>query len=111
MNTEEMPTPADQAADSGGATARVPRVINSTDATRGQPLVKRVQLRQAELEAALAALPLDSLREREDLELALSALAPMLTGDLDAVPDTVARDLSRWLERNKHLAETVPATA
>jgi hypothetical protein len=87
-----------------------PRYLNSVDATIGQPIVDRVVARKQELEAALAALPADDVRERSDLELALSTIGEMLTGNLSRVPAIVASDMSRWLERTKHLAET-PAVA
>jgi hypothetical protein len=86
-------------------TGRVPRIANSTDATRGQPLPQRVKARLGELERALDALPPDELRERDDLELAIATADGLMTGDLDNLSDVVANDLNRWLERNKHLAE------
>jgi hypothetical protein len=80
--------------------------INSVDATIGQPLVARVMARKHELEAALAALPEDDKRARFDLDLALSAVEELLTGDLHHVSQVVAADMNRWLENNKHLAES-----
>jgi len=97
--------------------AEPPRYLNSVDATVGQPLVDRVATRKLELEAALAALAPDAVRERSDIELALSTIGEMLTGNLSHVPAIVAADMNRWLERTKHLAETPvaavsdPATA
>lgn len=79
--------------------------VNSVDATIGQPLVERVQLRKAELEQALALIPEDDVRAREPIDLALSTIATLLTGDLKNVPAVVASDMNLWLERNKHLAE------
>jgi len=79
--------------------------VNSVDATVGQPLVERVQARKAELEAALAAIPETDIRARDPIELALSTVAGLLTGDLKHVPAVVASDLNLWLERHKHLAE------
>jgi len=85
-----------------------PRYVNSVEATVGQPIVVRVLTRKHELEAALDALPGDEIRERSDLELALSTIEELLTGDLHQIPPTVVADMSRWLERNKHLAERAP---
>jgi hypothetical protein len=79
--------------------------VNSVDATMGQPLVERVLTRKAELEAALALVPETDVRGREPIELALSTIAGMLTGDLKNVPAVVASDMNTWLERHKHLAE------
>jgi hypothetical protein len=102
----QKPTKA-KTADSA-ITGRVQRVENTTDATRGKPLVDRVELRCNEMRADLDKLAADALREREDLELALSAAEGMLTGDRDNLSDVIADDMNRWLERNKHLAETTP---
>jgi hypothetical protein len=88
-----------------------PRYVNSVDATVGQPIVARVLTRKHELEAALDALPGDDIRGRSDLELALSTIEELLTGDLHQVPPTVVADMNRWLERNKHLAERAPVTS
>jgi len=82
-----------------------PRPANSVDATAGRPIVTRVLVRKRELEAALAALPASDARARLDLELALSTVSELLTGDLKHVPAMVAADMNRWLENNKHLAE------
>jgi hypothetical protein len=96
-------TPAITVADGpdGGAT----RYVNSSDATMGQPIVARVMARKHELEAALEALPAEDLRARGDIELALTSIGELLTGDLTNVPQVVTADMSRWLEANKHLAE------
>jgi hypothetical protein len=87
------------------------RYVNSVDATVGQPIVARVLTRKHELEAALDALPGDDIRGRSDLELALSTIEELLTGDLHQVPPTVVADMNRWLERNKHLAERATVTS
>jgi len=79
--------------------------LNSTDATRGQPLVQRAQTRRAELAAYLETLPATSLRERTDIETAISMVDEQLTGDLEQMSDATRAALSRWLELNKHLAE------
>lgn len=78
--------------------------INSTDATQGQVLRVRVEVRKRELEAAMA--KLSPGPERLELERAISTITGLLTGDLDDVPSVVAAQLDQWLEANKHLAET-----
>jgi hypothetical protein len=83
--------------------------VNSVDATTGQPIVHRVLLRKQELEDALVALPAEAIRARLDLELALSTIAELVTGDLANVPSIVAAGMNQWLERNKHLAERAQA--
>jgi hypothetical protein len=83
--------------------------VNSVDATIGQPLVDRVAARKHELETALGELPAEALRARSDLELALSTIGELLTGDLTNVPPIVASHMNQWLERNKHLAERAAA--
>jgi len=101
MSTEKTTHPAKR--------VRVPiHVENSTDATRGEPLALRAQKRKAELEAALTELPADDTRARNDVEIALGAVAELLTGDTDHLAAVTAADLSRWLESSKHLAERVP---
>lgn len=79
------------------------KIENTTDATRGQPLVARVLARKNELEDALADCgPHDVLR-RTAIETALTTGYWLMTGDLVHPPQVVARALSAWLERNKHL--------
>jgi hypothetical protein len=85
-------------------------VENSTDATRGEPLALRAQKRKAELEVALAKLPAHELLARSDIELALSSVDGLLTGDVEHLSDATGSALSRWLENSKHLAETAPVT-
>ena len=80
--------------------------INSVDATAGQPMVLRVQTRRAELEARLTTLREDDLQTRSDIDLALATISELLTGDLENVPQVVTADMNRWLERNKHVAES-----
>ncbi len=82
--------------------------VNSTDATRGEPLALRAQKRRAELEVALDRLPDDDLRLRSDIEVAISSLDGLLTGDPDHLAAVTAADLSRLLENTKHLAEQTP---
>ena len=81
---------------------------NTTDATMGQPLAERVQARRAELVKLRDATPVGDLRERADLDLAISGADSMLTGDLERPPASVQAEMSRWLESNKHLAEKTP---
>ncbi|MEJ7600690.1 MAG: hypothetical protein WKG01_22480 [Kofleriaceae bacterium] len=82
------------------------QIENSTDATRGQPLAARVLARKNELEDALADVGPHALL-RTAIETALATVCLLMTGDL-AHPSAVdARDLNRWLERNKHLAQEV----
>jgi hypothetical protein len=88
-----------------------PPYLNSVDATVGQPIVDRVQIRKHELEAALAALPDEDVRKRGDLQLALSTVTEMLTGDLGHVAAVTTANMSQWLERNKHLAENAAVAA
>ncbi|HEU4732484.1 MAG TPA: hypothetical protein VFT22_31530 [Kofleriaceae bacterium] len=83
---------------------------NTTDATRGEPLAVRAQKRRAELDAALQKLPPDELRARGDIELALSTVDGLLTGDVEKLSDATASGLSRWLEHTKHLAEVTTTT-
>ena len=80
--------------------------INSVDATTGQPMVIRVQARKAELEARLKTLREDDLQTRSDIDLALATIGELLTGDLEHIPQVVSADMNRWLERNKHVAES-----
>ena len=82
--------------------------VNSTDATRGEPLTLRARKRRAELEMALEKLPAYQLRARSDIELALASVDAMLTGDLDTLSDATSVELNRWLEHTKHLAEETP---
>jgi hypothetical protein len=81
---------------------------NSTDATRGKPLALRAQKRKAELAVALQKLPADDLRARNDIELALTSVDALLTGNLERLSDATASELNRWLEHTKHLAEATP---
>jgi hypothetical protein len=83
------------------------KIENSVDATRGQPLAARVLARKDELEEALAELsPYDSI-ERHAIETALATVYLLMTGDLAHPSEVVARDLNRWLERNKHLGQEI----
>jgi hypothetical protein len=84
--------------------------VNSTDATRGEPLALRARKRRAELETALQKLPADELRARSDIELALASVDAMLTGQRETLPEATAVELNRWLEHTKHLAEETPRT-
>lgn len=84
-----------------------PGTSNTTDATRGQPLAARVLARKDELEDALPDLgPHDGML-RVAIETALATVYALMTGDLAHPSDVIAQDLSRWLERNKHLAQDI----
>lgn len=82
-------------------------IRNTTDATRGQPLAARVLARKDELEDALADLGPHDLLLRTAIETALATVYALMTGDLVHPSDVVARDLNRWLERHKHLAQEI----
>lgn len=82
---------------------------NGTDATRGEPLALRAQKRKAELKVGLQKLPEDVLRARNNIELELTSVDALLTGDLEQLSDATASELSRWLEHTKHLAEATPS--
>ena len=82
-------------------------VRNTTDATRGQPLGLRVIARKNELEDALAdCSPYDVLL-RQAIETALATCYSLCTCNLAHPSPIVARELNRWLERNKHLAQDI----
>ena len=81
------------------------QILNSTDATRGQPLAARVLARKDELETALADLGPHETPLRQALETALATVYSLMTGDIAHPSDVVAQGLSHWLERNKHLAQ------
>lgn len=80
-------------------------IQNSTDATRGQPLVLRVLHRKNELEDALADAGRNEVMLRQAIEMALARVYQLITGDLAHPSELLARDLDRWLEKNKHLAQ------
>jgi hypothetical protein len=80
---------------------------NTVDATRGQPLAARVIARKNELEDALAELGRHDTQERQSIETALATVYLLMTGDLAHPSEVVARDLNRWLERHKHLAQDI----
>jgi hypothetical protein len=90
---------------------QAPRVINSTDATVGQPIVARVLARQQELSTALAAVPDTNGHLHAEITLALDTVHQLLSGDLENVPAVVVADMNRWLERSKHVAESAIAPA
>jgi len=83
------------------------KLENSVDATRGQPLAARILARKNELEDALAELGRHDATERQAIETALATVYLLMTGDLAHPSDVVARDLNRWLERNKHLGQEI----
>ena len=82
-------------------------IENTTDATRGQPLAARVYQRKDELEDALADLAPRDVLLRQAIETALATVYSLMTGDIVHPSDVVARDLNRWLERHKHLAQDI----
>ena len=84
------------------------RLENTVDATHGQPLAARVLARKDELEDALVDLQRSDALERQAIETALATVYALMTGDLAHPSDVVAHDLSRWLERNKHLGQERP---
>ena len=81
-----------------------PKIENTTDATRGQPLYARILARKNELEDALADCGRRETLRRTAIETALATVYALMTGDLVHPPQVVARALNSWLERNKHLA-------
>jgi len=87
------------------------RHVNSVDATAHQPILARVTARKQELEALLETLPEGDERSRSAIALALATIDPLLTGDPEHVPAVVAADMNRWLEQNKHVAESAVRAA
>src|SRR5262245_25628113 len=83
------------------------RLENTVDETRGQPLAARILARKNERDDALAELGPHATIERQAIETALATVYLLMTGDLAHPSDVVARDLNRWLERNKHLAQEI----
>ena len=82
------------------------RFINSTDATIGLPIVERVQIRQKELEALRDGVDDKEGHLYQEITLALDTVHQLLSGDLVKVSSVVLADMNRWLERNKHVAES-----
>lgn len=82
-------------------------IRNTTDATRGQPLGARVLARKDELEDVLASLSHHEVLLKQAIETALATIYSLMTGDLAHPSDVIARDLNRWLERHKHLAQEI----
>lgn len=79
--------------------------MNSTDATQGEALAVRAQVRKRELEALLAKTPASDSAVRADIERALASVATLLSGDSKHLAPTTAAELDRWLEGSKHLGE------
>ena len=77
---------------------------NTTDATRGSSLRVRVEARKQELELALSTMG-STDGARRDVELALSGVNGLLSGNLDEIPHVVAAELNTWLEASKHINE------
>ena len=84
---------------------------NSTDATQGEALAVRAQVRKVELEALLAKVPAHDATVRADIERALASVATLLSGDSKHLAPTTAAELNRWLEGAKHLGEVAPPAA
>jgi hypothetical protein len=105
LAVDPIATSISDAVAAAGADAHI---VNSTDATRGEPILVRAMKRKAELEAALTMVPAEDARARADIEHVLGSFESLLTGDLTALSSLTAADLSRLLEINKHLAETTP---
>ena len=84
---------------------------------RGQPRIsaaeeicacaERVLARKDELEDALVDLRRSDALERQAIETAQATVYALMTGDIAHASDVVARDLDRWIERNKHLAQDI----
>lgn len=87
------------------------KIENTTDANRGQPLAARVLARKIELEDLLADCSPYDVAQRTALETALATVYSLITGDLAHPSDVIARALSNWLERNKHLGARIPRQA
>lgn len=80
------------------------KVENSTDATQGEPLAVRANKRKAELVALLEKTPPSEAALRSDIERALSAIATLMTGDVEHLSDATGREINNWLEGSKYLA-------
>ena len=98
-----MPT---KRTDHPAAHPRAPRIVeNTTDATQGQPLAVRAELRKDELRDALEKLPAAEEQIRGDIKAALASIDTMLTGDIEHLSEATAAEVNRWLESSKHLGE------
>ncbi len=71
------------------------------EALKHPPLAARVLARKCELEDQLA--DVRSGARRDAIAMALATVNMLMTGDLAHPSEVVARALTRWLERNKHL--------
>jgi hypothetical protein len=69
----------------------------------GQVLRGLVEARRSELEAMLTEAKTIDPATSANIEAALGALKPLLTGDLDQINPMVAQDLSKWIETHKGL--------
>jgi PAS domain S-box-containing protein len=87
----------------GTVDATTDGMSTSTTGESHPSLLNQVQTRRDELTLALTHVGKDDAASRSEIENALGSLVPMLTGDLDHLPDMVSRDLSRWLEVNKRV--------
>jgi hypothetical protein len=107
-SNEDTTTSENEQSDDSTTEPRVAPAENSTDAHRGEPLAMRAQQRRGEFAAALAEIPAEEHRTRSDIEVAMSSIDALLTGDVENLSGPTAAALSRLLERTKHLAETTP---
>jgi hypothetical protein len=70
----------------------------------GQGIRGTVEKRRDELEKVLAHIgQTGSQTTRRDIEAALKALAALMTGDLDHIPQAVSTELTKWLNNSKYL--------
>jgi hypothetical protein len=80
------------------------------ESQHGNPLAERVLARKSELEAVLAGMDDTETVERSAIESAIATADALLTGDIEHPADVVAHDLANWLERNKNIGLTAPAS-
>ena len=87
-----------------GTADAVENVMSTSMTGESHPsLINQVNTRRDELTLALTRIGKDDAASRTEIETALGSLVPMLTGDLEHLPDMVSRDLTRWLEVNKRI--------
>ena len=73
-------------------------------AVPSRPLAARVLARKDELEDALADCPPHDEPLRHALDTALAGIYQLVTGDIAHPSGVVARAMTRWLDRHRHLA-------
>lgn len=83
-----------------------PVALESPATSTQAPIVARVMARKLELAALLAAVPAPTGHTADEINMALNTIDGLLTGDLINVPEVVAAEMSRWLEANKHVAQS-----